>query len=260
MAAALLLAGCAAPPSGERLLLGTTHTLQDSGLAEELTAAFSAAHPEHRLSVVVAGSGEVLGMAARGDFDVILTHSPEDETAFMAAGHGHARHRVMHNDFVLLAPPADPAGLLGGVAGAAAALQQVAAADATFVSRGDDSGTHRKERALWAEAGVLPEWSGYLEAGVGMAEVLRLASQRGAYTLSDRATYEVLRHELQLRIAVEDERTLRNQYSVIVPTRARSAAGARIFSDWLRSEAAQSLIGEYGRATTGRPLFIPANP
>jgi tungstate transport system substrate-binding protein len=260
LASAAASAACSSPDQRERLVLGTTHTLQDSGLLDELGRLFSAAHPEYRLSVVVAGSGETLALARRGDFDVVLTHSPEDEAAFLAAGHGESRHPVMHNHFLLLGPPDDPAGA-AGAAGVREALIRIEAAGAGFVSRGDDSGTHRRERALWADAGLLPDWNGYIEAGASMADVLRLAAQRRAYTLADLATWEVLRHELQLRaISDADVSELRNPYSVIVAAAARSPDGARAFSRWVREPQAQSLIGGFGRAADGRTLFTPANP
>jgi tungstate transport system substrate-binding protein len=259
VACAAVIAGCGGQTDPrQRVLLGTTHTLQDSGLADELAAAFQLVHADYRLAVLIAGSGELLRIGAAGDVDVLLSHSPDDERAFMAAGHGVARLPVMYNDFVLLGPVADPAGVRA-TGRAADALLRIAQQDVLFISRGDDSGTHRRERALWAEAGEQPRWSGYLEAGAGMADVLRLASQRGAYTLADRATYELLRMQLDLTVVLEGGPGLRNQYSVIVPVRARNAAGGRLFAEWIRGGAAQELIAGYGEAATGRPLFTP-NP
>jgi len=252
--AALLAAGCREQP---RLLLGSTHTLEDSGLLPHLAEAFQQTHRERRLSTVVAGSGEILAMARNGDLDVLITHSPEDETAFIAAGHGVARQRVMYNDFVLLGPVADAA-LAAQATDAPAALRRVQDAALPFISRGDDSGTHRRERALWADAQRLPEWPGYTEAGAGMADALRLAHQRSAYVLADRATWEALRSELTgLRIVHQGDARLRNQYSVIVATRARDPEGARIFAAWLRGPEAQQLILSFGTDAERRPLFHP---
>jgi tungstate transport system substrate-binding protein len=250
-----LLSGC--DRNAPRLVLGTTHTVEDSGLLEPLVAAYRASEDAHELAVIVAGSGEILTMARNRDLDVLLTHSPDDEQAFIAAGHGESRQPVMYNDFILLGPVADPAGAAAARA-APAALVAVNAANAQFISRGDDSGTHRKERALWANGNVVPQWPGYTEAGVGMAEALRLANQRQAYILADRATYEKLRNELtQLRIVFEGDERMRNQYSVIVVDSANNVAGARAFAQWIRATDAQRLIAAHGTDHRGRPLFTP---
>lgn len=246
--------GDAAPP--ERVLLGTTHTLEDSGMLDTLVASFKAAHPELTLSTVVGSSGEVLTMAERGDFDVIFTHAPDDEAAFVNGGHGSDRKLVMHNDFVIAGPPDDSAGV-SNATDAADALMRIRQAGAMFVSRGDDSGTHKKELQLWKAAGVEPVWDGYVEAGTGMADALRLASQRRAYILCDRATFTVLRDELDLAIVKDGDSRLLNQYSVTIVTSAANPEGARAFSDWITGVAAQAIIAEFGKAKTGTPLFIP---
>ncbi|HSJ09683.1 MAG TPA: substrate-binding domain-containing protein [Longimicrobiales bacterium] len=254
---ALVTLACEAGGERRRLVLGSTHTLDDSGMLEVIADAFSAAHPRYSLSVVVAGSGEVLAMATNGDLDVLLTHSPDDEAAFIASGRGIARHAVMYNDFVLLGPLADPA-RADSAADAADALHRIQQQAAPFISRGDDSGTHRKELELWAAAGTVPEWDGYVQAGTGMADALRLADQRAAYTLTDRATWEVLRDGLPaLRIVHEDDPRLHNQYSVITVEGAAEVDGARAFADWIRGPAAQDLINGFGADRAGRPLFNP---
>jgi tungstate transport system substrate-binding protein len=251
----LLLAACGG--SEARLVLGTTHTVQDSGLLEPLVAAWENSDNAHHLSAIVAGSGEILTMARNGDLDVLLTHSPDDELAFIAAGHGEARLPVMYNDFVVLGPAADPA-RAADAADAPGALAAVQRARAAFISRGDDSGTHRKELALLAHAHIVPQWPGYVEAGTGMADALRIAQQRQAYILADRATYEKLRNELtQLRVVHEGDKRLRNQYSVIVVDSANNVAGARAFAEWLRGSDAQRLIAAHGTDQRGRPLFTP---
>ncbi|MGH7446048.1 MAG: substrate-binding domain-containing protein [Longimicrobiales bacterium] len=245
--------GSDAPP---RLVFGTTHTVEDSGVLSMLVREYSAEHgADHRLSVVVAGSGEILAMARRGDVDIVLAHAPDEENALVASGRAESRHAVMHNDFVLVGQPSDPAGV-GSAITAADALRRIASAHQPFVSRGDDSGTHRREKSLWAEAHIIPGWSGYMEAGAGMADALRIASQRGAYILSDRATFEVLRQELQLSVLHEDARALHNQYSVLVMTDARNRDGARQLAEWLRGTHAQRLISEYRAPASGRPLFV----
>jgi len=254
------LIACKGGDGPPRLVLGTTHTLEDSGLLDVLIRAYNEDHASARVSVVVAGTGEVLAMAGRGDVDVVLVHSPVDEMAFLETGRAVSRQPVMHNDFVILGPASDPAGI-AGVDTAAAALRRIANAAHPFVSRGDDSGTHRKETELWALGGTMPEWDGYIEAGGGMADALRLASERRAYVLSDRATYAVLRESLQLILLHEGDARLHNQYSVLVVTDTRNPAGARVFATWLRSETAQRLIRDYRSEGSsegrGPALFIP---
>ncbi|HEX2168033.1 MAG TPA: substrate-binding domain-containing protein [Longimicrobiales bacterium] len=241
-----------------RLVVGTTHTVEDSGLLAVLVNEYAEAYAsDHRVSVIVAGSGEILAMAQRGDVDVVLSHSPEAEAALLASGRVVSREPVMRNHFVLLGPPSDPASA-GSASTAAAAFRQVAAARQPFVSRGDDSGTHRMELAVWSRARVEPAWDGYIEAGTGMADALRLASERGGYILSDVATYEAMRGELDLGIVHERSNELPNEYSVLIVADARNPDGARTFADWLMNERARELIAGYRTPGSGRALFIPA--
>ena len=240
-----------------RVVLGTTHTLEDSGVLDVLTRAHEK-EPDvaTRLSVVVAGSGEILAMAGRGDVDVVLSHSPAAEAALVAAGGAVSRQPLMQGDFVIVGPPTDPAGAAAAES-AAGALQRIAASGQPFVSRGDNSGTHHRELALWRDAGVIPGWSGYMEAGTGMADALRLASQRGAYILSDIATYEVLRHDLSLIIMREGGDDLINEYSVLVTTHGAQTPAARELAAWLTGETARRLIGGFRAPNSDRPLFRP---
>lgn len=250
------LTGCGVdgPP---RLVLGTTHTLDDSGLIHVLVRAFKDQHEaDLTLSVVVAGSGEVLAMAERGDVDVVLSHAPDAEAALVAAGGALSRRTVMHNTFVVAGPAADPAGV-SSARSAADAFRRIAAAAQPFVSRGDDSGTHQAERAVWADARITPSWNGYMEAGTGMADALRLASQRRAYLLTDRATYEVLRDDLELQIVLDTGDELINQYSVLISTEARNRDAAHRFVDWLLAEPTQRLIGEWRATAHGGPFYVP---
>lgn len=243
-----------------RLIIGTTHTVEDSGLLAVLVNTYTEEYAgEHRVSVVVAGSGEILAMAERGDVDVVLSHAPDAERALLVSERVESREPVMHNHFVLLGPPADPAGA-ASAATIEAAFRAVAAARQPFISRGDDSGTHRMELAVWSRARMDPAWAGYIEAGSGMADALRLASERGGYILSDRATYEAMRTELALEIVHEQPGELPNEYSVLVVNDARNARGARSFANWLQSERARSLIAGYRVQGSDQALFVPATP
>lgn len=254
----LQVGGCG---GGDRrvLTLGIPTTIQDSGLLEALLPEFEQAHPDDRLRFVAAGSGELLALGARGDVDALIAHAPAAEERFMAEGHGSLRRRVMENDFVIVGPADDPAEVQG-MTDAAAALARIAAVGATFISRGDESGTHQKELAL-REAGSVPAGgSGYREAGQGMGQVLRAASDLGAYALCDRATFTNLRETLRLDVLVEGDPRLLNVYHVIVVERAREPEAARAFADWLTSEDGRRVIGAYGVERFGAPLFHPAPP
>lgn len=256
MAFALAVVGCAGEGRGA-LTLGIPTTVQDSGLLDDLLPRFEAAQPDYRLRYVAAGSGELLSLGARGDLDALLAHSPAAEERFMEGGYGASRRRVMQNDFVVVGPAADPAGV-GGMSDAAAALVRVAHAGGTFLSRGDDSGTHRKELQLWAEAGRRPGGPGYREVGDGMAALLRAASGLGAYALCDRATYMNLRATLDLEILVEGDPRLLNVYHVIVVAAAREAEAAEAFARWITSAEGQSAIAAYGKDRFDSPLFYPS--
>ena len=259
--ARLSLALCVACSSGgagpDRVLLAATHTVEDSGLLEPLVAGFSAAHPEYVLQVSVSGTGQALAVARQGDADVLLTHSPQDERTFMEEGYGAARREVMESEFVLLGPSGDPAGV-AGVRDVGEAFRRIAASGATFVSRGDESGTHRKEQSIWDELGVRPAAGAYIEAGVGMADALRIADQRRAYILSDRPTFLVLRESLDMAVVSEGDTRLLNPYAVIVVRDAFNPQGARAFMDWITGPEGQSLIRDYGGAAWRGGLFRPA--
>lgn len=256
--AALSAAACAAcagdGQAGGPVTLVSTHTLEDSGLLDSLAAGFRQAHPELRLRIVVAGSGEALTIGRRGDADVLLTHSPDAEAAFVRDGHGLERREVMHNDFLVLGPARDPAGARHA-ADAAGAFDSIRAHAAAFVSRADESGTHVMERTIWQQTGRAGAWPGFLEAGVGMADALRLASQRGAYILADRATWEVLREQLQLAAVHEGDPMLRNRYAVMLVANARNRAGAATFAAWLTGPDARRRIRHY----RGGGLFLTSD-
>ncbi|GAA1323966.1 substrate-binding domain-containing protein [Pseudonocardia xinjiangensis] len=256
----LLLAACGGPaaaPSAERsLILATTTSTQDSGLLDDLLPAFTA-DTGWQVKTVAVGSGQAIELGRRGEADVLLVHSPAAEQQFVAEGSAGRRLLVMHNDFVLLGPAADPAGIKGATA--ADAMKRIAEAGAVFVSRGDDSGTAAREKALWTQAGVTPGGAWYQETGQGMGATLRVAAEKSGYTLSDRATY--LSQPDGLTLLSEGDPGLLNVYHVIEMT---TKAGDRVqpeaaaaFADWITGPAAQQRIGEFGRAQYGQQLFVP---
>ena len=256
LAALLLLP---ASHAADSLILATTTSTQDSGLLDVLIPAFEARFPI-KVKTIAVGSGEAIAMGRRGDADVLLVHSKAAEDAFMAEGLGSLRLDVIYNDFLVVGPPADPAGAKG--LEAAEALEKIAAARATFVSRGDQSGTHVKELALWKKTGVDPagkDW--YVSTGQGMGETARIAAEKQAYTLIDRGTDLAMGPRLGLPILSEGAGDLLNTYRVIVVNPAKHprvhAAEARQFAEWLVSSEAQRRIGEFGREKYGRPLFFP---
>jgi tungstate transport system substrate-binding protein len=254
----LALAACGG--GGPRLLLGATHTLEDSGLLDVLLEAYDrTSGATGQVQAIVAGSGEILEYGRRGDLDVLIAHSPADEQAFMEEGHGLDRRAVLWNEFVLLGPPADPAGVAGAV-DAAEAFRRVASSGARFVSRGDNSGTNRRELELWEAAGARPAPDRYVEAGAGMADALRVASSQGAYILADLATWRVLRDELDLAEASRGDPRLLNVYSVIRLAGARNAEGARRFAEWLGGARARAVIAAFGAGSGGPQLFRPGAP
>jgi tungstate transport system substrate-binding protein len=246
---------CTSRPAAEpRLIVATTHTLEDSGLLDSITAGFKAAHPEQKLEVVVAGSGEVLRIAARGDADAVLTHSPQDEDAFVKAGHGFDPQGVAHNDFIVAGPTTDAAHI-ASAASAVDAFTRIRNARQTFVSRADDSGTHKMELGVWKAAGIAPDSTHYIQAGVGMADALRIADQRNAYILTDVATFAALGSSLSLEQLYGGDPTLQNRYTIIRVTGARNAKGAQVFAEWILGNDAQRMISRYGLAKYGRALF-----
>jgi tungstate transport system substrate-binding protein len=249
-----------APPTtvAERteLILASTTSTQDSGLFEALIPAFEAAYP-YTVKVIAVGSGEAIAMGESGDADVLLVHSPAAEKTFMEDGFGIERKAVMYNDFVIVGPAADPAKIKGGIA-ADVAFKAIAGAEALFFSRGDDSGTHNKEKAIWKTAGMEPAGDWYQTTGQGMGETLTIADQQGGYTLSDRATYLTKSESLALEILVEGDKALFNQYHVITVKDAVNAQGAIDFMDWITSDTVQQdLIATFGAEKFGQALFVP---
>ena len=255
LALALLAGACSDP---DELILATTTSTENSGLLDELIPAFEAEH-DYRVTVIAVGSGAAIAMGERGDADVLLVHSPAAEQAFVEAGYGIERARVMHNDFVLVGPPSDPAAVSGrDITGAMAAIHE---AGASFVSRGDDSGTHARERAVWGVAGFDPPTGAgwYAESGQGMSATLTIAAETEAYTLTDRATYLATADRDRLAILVEGAEALLNVYHVIVVNPERhdglNTEGARAFRAFLLEPATQERISAFGVDTWGEPLF-----
>lgn len=264
----LLLAACQAQPE-QVLQLATTTSTYDSGLLQEILPEFEALGGV-RVDVVAVGTGQAIAMGERGDADVLMVHSRAREDAFVAVGYGLARYPLMYNDFVIVGPLDDPAGILG-MALASEAMARIAGVQATFVSRGDDSGTHAREMALWSDAGIQPDpgSSWYLSIGQGMGETLQLASERRAYTLSDRGTFLATQANLDdLVVLVGGESldqnpdpSLINPYAVIPVNPAvhpqTAEEVAMQFIEWITSLETQQQIAEFGVERYGQPLFFP---
>jgi tungstate transport system substrate-binding protein len=243
------------PPDRGAMLLATTTSTRDSGLLDELLPSFEQGSG-CGVKTLAVGSGEAIELGERGDADVLLVHSPADEKEFMAGGHGASRKAVMHNDFVLVGPPEDPAGIKKAT-DAPTALKKIANSEASFASRADDSGTHAKEVSLWEAAGIKPGGSWYIETGQGMGQTLTIADQKQAYTLSDRGTF-LATENLDAEVLVEGGKALLNPYHVIeVRGDKVNRACARKFSSWITSPATQKTIGRFGVEDYRQRLFVP---
>jgi len=272
-ALALLLTACggatpepipaeAAAPANPTLILATTTSTQDSGLLDVLVPMFQD-QTGYTVQTVAVGTGAALAMAQEGNADVLLVHAPASEIPLMESGDCKDRFLVMHNDFVIVGPAADPAGIKGK-ATAAEALSLVAEAEAPFVSRGDDSGTHKKELSLWKGTDYdpntdKPAW--YVESGQGMGATLVIASEKAAYTMTDRATYLANQDNLDLEILVEGDAVLLNVYHVMTVNPEKWADanydGALAFTNFMTTSATQDVIREFGVDKFGQPLFFP---
>ncbi|MAG34990.1 MAG: tungsten ABC transporter substrate-binding protein [Dehalococcoidia bacterium] len=275
LAAPLLLLGCqrarsgtppdaaqtVTPPAQPELILLTTTSTQDSGLLDVLLPDFHG-RTGYRVKPIAVGSGQALQLGARGEGDVVLAHAPAAEEAWLAANHGLDRRLVMFNDFLIVGPPDDPAGVRGSPS-ASVALQRVASKRALFISRGDQSGTHTRERQLWRQAGIAPAGNWYQESGTGQGQSMQIASEKGGYMLTDRGTYLVLRNRLALIPLIEHTGPeLLNVYHVMTVNPARgarvNAAGGEALADYLVSSSAQMLIRSFGQERFGGTLFLPA--
>ena len=258
--AAGLLGRPAAPQPGSRtVILSTTTSTQDSGLLEVLVPLFER-QTGYTLKTIAVGTGQALALAARGEADVTLAHAPRLEQRYVAEGKMLNRRLVMYNDFVIVGPDADPAAIRG-TPRAVDALRKVAGVGAGFVSRGDQSGTHVLERALWKEAGLEPARSWYVESGQGMGQTLQIADERRAYTITDRGTYLAFQRRLALVILVERDRPLLNVYAVLEVNPANgprvNPQGGKAFADFMVAPGTQALIKTFGVDRYGQPLFVP---
>ncbi len=238
--------------------LATTTSTENSGLLNHLLPVFHSASG-YKVHVIAVGTGKALRMAQDGDVDVVLVHAPEAEAGFVDAGYGDHRHAVMYNDFVVVGPGNDPA-KIHAADDIHAAMERIAAAKSLFISRGDDSGTHKKENQLWKTAGIKPDNSWHREAGQGMGKILQIAAELDAYTLTDRGTWLAYRDKSSLKILFEGDAALHNPYGIIAVSATRypdiNHAGALALIKWIRSKEAQQLIGDYRIGETR--LFTPS--
>ncbi len=254
----IALWGLDAALAGERLRLATTTSTDNSGLLARLNPAFTE-RTGIAVDVIAVGTGKALRLGQNCDVDVVLVHAPAAEKAFVEAGYGINRLAVMHNDFLIVGPEADPAGVRQAKS-ATEALQKIARAGAPFVSRGDDSGTHKKERYLWRQAGIEPEGNWYYAIGQGMGAALTFAAEKRAYVLTDRGTWLAMRAKLPgLSVAFEGDPALYNPYHIIAvnPKRCPHANfdAAMRYAAFLTGPVGQRLIGEFKVA--GEQLFLP---
>lgn len=240
------------------VILATTTSVQNTGLLDILVDIYQK-KTGYTVKAVALGSGQALKLASNGEADILWVHDPQEEQKFMDKGYGAERVTFMHNDFVILGPKNDPAGVMGAEK-AAQAFKKIAASKALFISRGDNSGTHGKEIQLWKEAGAFPEREVYIEAGQGMSQSLRLANEKQAYILTDRATYLTLRKSIDLVIVCEGDASLINPYSLILVNQHRfpkvNAQGAKTLFNFLLSEEAKDIVEEFNKEKFGRKVFF----
>jgi tungstate transport system substrate-binding protein len=261
--AVLLAAGvidATAAPQQKNIILATTTSTQDTGLLDVLIPLFEK-KTGYFVKTIAVGSGQAMAMGQKGEADVLLVHSPDTEKKFIAEGYGINRRLVMHNDFIIVGSPSDPA-KIKGMKSATATYKKIAAAGILFVSRGDNSGTHSQEKKLWKAAGINPEvqkW--YQQTGLGMGQTLAVAAEKKGYTLADRGTYLAMKQNLGMEILVQGDAALLNIYHVIEVNSAKwpkaNAAGAKAFADFMVSADTQSIVKKFGVEKYGSPLFFP---
>jgi len=256
--AILMAVGCGG--GGEEVILATTTSTYDSGLLDTLVPDFEK-QTDYEVKIIAVGTGQALAMGERGDADVLLVHAPSSEMELVESGAAINRQLVMHNDFVIVGSEDDPADI-EGMTSAADAFTTIYESGETFVSRGDDSGTHKKEMAIWKDAGLDPEGqSWYEQSGQGMGATLQIANQKDAYTLTDRGTYLAQSENLDLVVLVEGDPVLFNVYHVMQVNPDKfdmvNGPGGAAFVDFMVSDATQDIIREFGVDKFGQPLFIP---
>ena len=255
-----LSSALAAEKVQKNVILATTTSTQDSGLLDVLIPVFEK-ETGFFVKTISVGSGQAMKMGEKGEADVLLVHSPDAEKAFITQGFGINRMLVMHNDFIIVGPPADPA-KIKGMKSTKEALKMIAQTGALFLSRGDNSGTHAKEKGLWKAAGVVPEGQKWFQqTGLGMGQTLNIAAEKKGYTLTDRATYLALKKNLGLEILIEGEPLLLNIYHVIEVNPAKwpkvNTPGAKAFAGFMVSKKTQEIIAKFGVDKYGAPLFFP---
>lgn len=252
-----LLQGCGQPQNKD-VILSTTTSTQDSGLLDTLVPAFEQ-KTGYKVKTIAVGTGQALAMGEKGEADVLLVHAPKDEVKLVDSGVGINYKLVMHNDFIIVGPAGDPAGIKGS--NAIDAFKKIADTKSIFVSRGDDSGTHKKEKEIWTNTGIKPEGSWYQQSGTGMGATLNIANEKQGYTLTDRATYLAQKKNLKLDILAQGDKSLLNIYHVMQVNPEKFSKvnknGAKAFVDFMISPDTQKLIGEFGKDTYGEPLFFP---
>jgi tungstate transport system substrate-binding protein len=249
-----------AAPVQKNIILATTTSTQDSGLLDVLLPIFEK-KTGYFVKTIAVGSGQAMAMGQKGEADVLLVHSPAAEKKFMEEGYGVNRRLVMHNDYIIVGPPNDPAGIRG-MKKASEAFKKIADSGSIFMSRGDNSGTHAKEKDIWKAAGVKYEgekW--YQQTGLGMGQTLAVSAEKKTYTLADRGTYLALKKNLGLDILVEGDAILLNIYHVIEINPQKwpkvNAAGAKAFADFMVSKGTQGIIKTFGLDKFGSSLFFP---
>jgi tungstate transport system substrate-binding protein len=257
----MLAANASLAPAAESkdVILSTTTSTVDSGLLDDLIPRFEK-KTGYRVKTIAVGTGQALAMGEKGEADVLLVHAPASEKKLVDSGVAINYQLVMHNDFIVVGPAADPAKIKGKTA--ADAFKAIEASGAVFISRGDDSGTNKKELSLWKEAGIVPTgkpW--YQESGQGMGATLLLASEKAGYTLTDRATYLAQKTNVKLEILSEGDKPLLNIYHVMQVNPEKfskvNAAGAKAFVEFMIAPETQKIIGEFGKDKYGEALFFP---
>lgn len=257
LALLLLLAACSSsqPAASEKkeIILATTTSTQDSGLLDALLPVFEQ-QSGITVKVIAVGTGQAIKLGEEGNADVLLVHSRKAEDEFVEKGFGINAYDVMYNQFYIVGPAEDPAGIKG-VQSAKEAMVKIAEKQSPFVSRGDDSGTDKKEKSIWKEAAITPEGSWYISSGQGMGETLQMADEMQAYTLTDEAT--LLSRKLNLEVLVQGDKSLLNPYGIIqVKSSAKPEEGMQLIR-FFTEEQGQKLIGEFGKETYGKGLFVP---